>query len=407
MADLPGLRGSVRSARSPSRANSRRTSSRPSRDPVSIPRALPEELRYAVVDGTPRPRIRVGRPERQNPYALRQDLRATVQFEYAGVVVQGPPGAAAYDATNRRLDAARPRRRAGRHRSASPARVPVHLEPFRIAAAPRNFARAVPTRRPHAGQRRLARRSRRADLPVCESMRFEVRRGSTGSSCTGRSISATAGRPLAAAARRRRTRRRRSCSTTGRGARCRKNGCGAAPASPASARRRRRSRPLQRSQVALLDALLAAQPAITFDETFAQLAIELRTVQRHHAARPAASFAGTLRDYQRDALGWFAFLRRFGFGGCLADDMGLGKTVMVLALLDARRQAPRPRRARPVARRRAALARLQLERRGRAVRAGAAGARLQRRRCAIRRRRPTGTTSCSPPTARCGATRCC
>ena len=48
----------------------------------------------------------------------------------------------------------------------------------------------------------------------------------------------------------------------------------------------------------------------------------------------AKSFVGSLRDYQRDALGWFAFLRRFGFGGCLADDMGLGKTVMVLAWLD-------------------------------------------------------------------------
>ena len=67
------------------------------------PAALPEELRYAVVDGTPRPRIRVGRPERQNPYALRQDLRATVQFDYSGVIVEGPPGAAAYDAANRRL----------------------------------------------------------------------------------------------------------------------------------------------------------------------------------------------------------------------------------------------------------------------------------------------------------------
>jgi SNF2 family DNA or RNA helicase len=31
------------------------------------------------------------------------------------------------------------------------------------------------------------------------------------------------------------------------------------------------------------------------------------------------------------------FLRRFGFGGCLADDMGLGKTVQALALLEARR----------------------------------------------------------------------
>ena len=31
------------------------------------PRALPSELRYDVVEGTPRPRVRVGRPERQQP----------------------------------------------------------------------------------------------------------------------------------------------------------------------------------------------------------------------------------------------------------------------------------------------------------------------------------------------------
>jgi len=47
-------------------------------------------------------------------------------------------------------------------------------------------------------------------------------------------------------------------------------------------------------------------------------------------------FRGELRGYQRDGLGWFRFLREFGFGGCLADDMGLGKTVQVLALLASR-----------------------------------------------------------------------
>ena len=55
-------------------------------------------------------------------------------------------------------------------------------------------------------------------------------------------------------------------------------------------------------------------------------------------ADPPSDFQGTLRPYQCDGLGWLHFLRRFGFGGCLADDMGLGKTVQVLALLDARRQ---------------------------------------------------------------------
>ena len=44
-------------------------------------------------------------------------------------------------------------------------------------------------------------------------------------------------------------------------------------------------------------------------------------------------FKGTLRDYQVAGYNWFYFLKKFGFGGCLADDMGLGKTVQTLALL--------------------------------------------------------------------------
>jgi SNF2 family DNA or RNA helicase len=100
-----------------------------------------------------------------------------------------------------------------------------------------------------------------------------------------------------------------------------------------------------RSQAALLDALLAAQPAIAYDETFARIRSELRTFSGIGAEDPPASFRGTLREYQRDALGWFSFLRRFHFGGCLADDMGLGKTVMVLALLDARRQGKGEKKA--------------------------------------------------------------
>ena len=58
-------------------------------------------------------------------------------------------------------------------------------------------------------------------------------------------------------------------------------------------------------------------------------------------------FVGTLRDYQREGLGWFEFLQRFGFGGCLADDMGLGKTVQVLALLESRRSEGANRNGKP------------------------------------------------------------
>ena len=88
------------------------------------------------------------------------------------------------------------------------------------------------------------------------------------------------------------------------------------------------------SQAALLDAALASQPAMRVDERFARTREELASFSGIAPLDAASSFVGHLRDYQRDALGWFAFLRRFGFGGCLADDMGLGKTVMVLAWLD-------------------------------------------------------------------------
>lgn len=40
-----------------------------------------------------------------------------------------------------------------------------------------------------------------------------------------------------------------------------------------------------------------------------------------------------LRDYQKDGLHWFHFLRKYRFAGILADDMGLGKTLQALTLL--------------------------------------------------------------------------
>ena len=93
------------------------------------------------------------------------------------------------------------------------------------------------------------------------------------------------------------------------------------------------------SQAALLDSLIAAQPEASWDETFARARAELKTFDGIRPVDPPATFAGTLRGYQCEGLGWLLFLQRFGFGGCLADDMGLGKTVMVLALLATRRDA--------------------------------------------------------------------
>ena len=100
----------------------------------------------------------------------------------------------------------------------------------------------------------------------------------------------------------------------------------------------------KRCQAGLLDALLAAQPEARCDALFTQVRDELRSFAGIQALEAPAGFKGELRPYQRDALGWFDFLRRFGFGGCLADDMGLGKTVQVLALLEARRETARARR---------------------------------------------------------------
>jgi superfamily II DNA or RNA helicase len=93
-----------------------------------------------------------------------------------------------------------------------------------------------------------------------------------------------------------------------------------------------------RSQAGILDALLAAQPEVTFDATFQSLRDELHEFGGIEATEAPPGFQGELRPYQKDGLGWLHFLRRFGLGGCLADDMGLGKTIEALALIESRRQ---------------------------------------------------------------------
>ena len=93
----------------------------------------------------------------------------------------------------------------------------------------------------------------------------------------------------------------------------------------------------KRTQTGVLDALLSAQPEIAFDQVFGRIRQQWRSFKGIKPLSPPKTFVGTLRDYQREGLGWFEFLKRFDLGGCLADDMGLGKTIQVLALLEARR----------------------------------------------------------------------
>lgn len=90
------------------------------------------------------------------------------------------------------------------------------------------------------------------------------------------------------------------------------------------------------NQLGILDVLLSALPEPDVDAAFSRARAQLVHFDGVHAAEPPSSFTGTLRDYQKEGLGWLHFLRTFGFGGCLADDMGLGKTVQVLALLASR-----------------------------------------------------------------------
>jgi superfamily II DNA or RNA helicase len=99
----------------------------------------------------------------------------------------------------------------------------------------------------------------------------------------------------------------------------------------------------QPGQALLLDSLLAGRAnehALQVDQRFAALRTRLRSFSGVKPQAPPREFRGTLREYQREGLGWLRFLEKFGFGGCLADDMGLGKTIQALAILShrARRQ---------------------------------------------------------------------
>jgi len=91
-----------------------------------------------------------------------------------------------------------------------------------------------------------------------------------------------------------------------------------------------------RTQVGLLDALLATQESVSFDAGFDELRTKVREFSGIQIVAEPPGFVGELRPYQRAGLGWLEFLNSFRFGGCLADDMGLGKTIQFLALLQDR-----------------------------------------------------------------------
>lgn len=95
------------------------------------------------------------------------------------------------------------------------------------------------------------------------------------------------------------------------------------------------------TQIALLDALLAAEPETDFDQAAAAARERLARLGEPGPREAPAGFKGELRDYQRAGLGWLHALDAIGLCGCLADEMGLGKTVQVLAWLQGLRNQAR------------------------------------------------------------------
>jgi superfamily II DNA or RNA helicase len=312
------------------------------------PESLPDDLRYDLVSVPPRPRVKVARASAGRGYIPREDLQAVVEFDYDGSVVAAHGGSATYDPERRRLvvrDGAAEHSaiqrlqelgfRRGWAQAGSPGQLAVNVD---------QFPRAVRTLVREGWHVEADGRAFRA--PHAFNVRvksgidwFELH----GDVDFGEGRSASIADLLAA------LKRGDATVVLDDGTR------GMVPEEWLQRYLRIASfgqtegdhiryRP---SQTALLDALLENQPAVAIDETFARARAELKQFSGIRALEPPSSFNGRLREYQREALGWFEFLRRFGFGGCLADDMGLGKTVMVLALLESRRASQERDRPRP------------------------------------------------------------
>jgi superfamily II DNA or RNA helicase len=310
------------------------------------PERLPPSLRYEVTQVAPRPCVRVTRsPARPFQYA-REFLHAHVQYDYDGTLVEIGPGATAYDADRRRMvlrDLAVEQRAGARLQQLGFQHLYDQAQAQRVlVVSVDQFPRAVRTLVQEGwrveAEGRVFRAARQMEIQVASGVDwFELH----GRADFGDGQSLAIPDLLAA------IQRGEGTVVLGDGTRglvpeeWLRRYAGIARFGEAAGDHVR----FRPSQAALLDALIASQPAVSVDEAFDRARAALATFDGIGPLDPPEGFAGTLRRYQRDALGWFEFLRRFGFGGCLADDMGLGKTVMVLALLAdraARRQTPGP-----------------------------------------------------------------
>ncbi|HJR57808.1 MAG TPA: DEAD/DEAH box helicase [Vicinamibacterales bacterium] len=310
------------------------------------PGILPEDLRYEVVEPRPRPRVHVERARTAPRYPGEHELVARIEFDYDATIVPNDGRSTAYDPERRRMI---------RRSSAVEREAVQRLQQlgFRrgfaagggaaadLTVAIAQFGRAVRTLVAEGWHVE----AEGAAFRTAQAMRVQVKSGIDWFELhgdldfgEGRIVPLT---NLLAALKRGEGTVMLDDGTRGMVPEewlrryVRIAGFGAVEGDHV------RYRP---SQTALLDALLESQPAVDVDEAFARARTAMTAFRGIAKVEVPRSFRGTLREYQLEALGWFEFLRQFGFGGCLADDMGLGKTVMVLALLDSRRagqEAPR------------------------------------------------------------------
>jgi len=76
-----------------------------------------------------------------------------------------------------------------------------------------------------------------------------------------------------------------------------------------------------------------ARIQIELNRQWKQMIKQLRDTKDVPLEEPPADFHGELRPYQQLGMSWMLFLRKYGFGACLADDMGLGKTIQLISYL--------------------------------------------------------------------------
>ena len=305
-------------------------------------------------------------------------LDASVVFGYGGCEVDAwSTQPVLFDRRTAPGVAAGSRRRAARRRAAAIARCP---RPGGLAVGPHaNGLRGERAPRPGvgAGRRRLARRGRGPDLPAARQRDARRPLGHRlVRAARQRRLRRRSSRDLPRAARGRAPRRDdRARSATGASACCRRSGCARYARIAALGDGRRRSRPLRsRRRRRCSTRCSPTQPAVALRRgasracaTSSRASTASRRVDAAAVVR-AARCATTSATRSAGSRSCGAF----GFGGCLADDMGLGKTVRCWRC--SRRgasSASATDAAAPVARRRAAVAGLQLDAGGRALRAGA------------------------------------